>query len=99
MRHRGDTVTKIEILESVWDPAFDGDPNVVEVYIRYLRRKLDAPFGRHAIETVRGMGYRLASDGGDVRQRPRQARTRRWPVAGRRHGARSSPPGSVTRGT
>ncbi|MFC5262096.1 response regulator transcription factor [Kribbella qitaiheensis] len=64
MRHRGDTVNKMEILENVWDPAFDGDPNVVEVYIRYLRLKLDAPFGRHAIETVRGMGYRLDSDGG-----------------------------------
>jgi two-component system OmpR family response regulator len=64
MRHRGDTVSKIEILESVWDPAFDGDPNVVEVYIRYLRLKLDAPYNRHAIETVRGMGYRLAADGG-----------------------------------
>lgn len=44
MRHRGDTVNKMEILENVWDPAFDGDPNVVEVYIRYLRLKLDAPF-------------------------------------------------------
>jgi two-component system OmpR family response regulator len=64
MRHRGDTVSKVEILESVWDPAFDGDPNVVEVYIRYLRLKLDAPFGRRAIETVRGMGYRLDPEGG-----------------------------------
>ncbi len=64
LRHRGDTVSKIEILENVWDPAFDGDPNVVEVYIRYLRLKLDAPFGRHAIETVRGMGYRLDANGG-----------------------------------
>jgi two-component system OmpR family response regulator len=64
MRHRGDIVSKLEILASVWDPAFDGDPNVVEVYVRYLRLKLDAPFGRHAIETVRGMGYRLDSDGG-----------------------------------
>jgi two-component system OmpR family response regulator len=64
MRHRGDVVTKGEILDGVWDPAFDGDPNVVEVYIRYLRRKIDAPFGRHAIETVRGMGYRIDIDGG-----------------------------------
>jgi DNA-binding response OmpR family regulator len=64
MRHRGDTVSKVEILESVWDPAFDGDPNVVEVYIRYLRLKLDTPFGRRAIETVRGMGYRLDPEGG-----------------------------------
>jgi two-component system OmpR family response regulator len=64
MRHRGDTVSKLEILASVWDPAFDGDPNVVEVYIRYLRLKLDAPFDRHAIETIRGMGYRLNPEGG-----------------------------------
>ncbi|GLY17901.1 DNA-binding response regulator [Kineosporia sp. NBRC 101677] len=64
MRHKGDVVTKSEILEGVWDPAFDGDPNVVEVYIRYLRRKIDAPFERRAIETVRGMGYRLSTTGG-----------------------------------
>jgi two-component system OmpR family response regulator len=64
MRHRGDTVSKNEILANVWDPAFDGDPNVVEVYVRYLRRKIDTPFARHAIETVRGMGYRLNPDGG-----------------------------------
>ncbi|HWD81886.1 MAG TPA: response regulator transcription factor [Kribbella sp.] len=64
MRHRGETVSKTEILDSVWDPAFEGDPNVVEVYVRYLRRKLDAPFGRHAIQTLRGLGYRLDPDGG-----------------------------------
>ncbi|MFF0269863.1 response regulator transcription factor [Kribbella sp. NPDC004536] len=64
MRHRGETVSKTEILDSVWDPAFEGDPNVVEVYIRYLRRKLDAPFERNAIQTLRGMGYRLDPDGG-----------------------------------
>jgi two-component system OmpR family response regulator len=64
IRHRGDIVTKTEILDGVWDPAFEGDPNVVEVYIRYLRRKIDTPFQRHAIETVRGMGYRLSTTGG-----------------------------------
>ena len=64
MRHRGDTVSKAEILANVWDPAFEGDPNVVEVYVRYLRRKIDTPFARHAIETVRGMGYRLNPEGG-----------------------------------
>ncbi|GAA3618591.1 response regulator transcription factor [Kineosporia mesophila] len=64
MRHKGDVVTKSEILEGVWDPAFEGDPNVVEVYVRYLRRKIDAPFERRAIETVRGMGYRLSITGG-----------------------------------
>jgi two-component system, OmpR family, response regulator len=57
-------VTKTQILESVWDPAYVGDPNIVEVYIRYLRPKIDLPFDRHAIETVRGMGYRIAADGG-----------------------------------
>jgi DNA-binding response OmpR family regulator len=64
MHRRGDVVTKGQILDAVWDPAFDGDPNIVEVYIRYLRRKIDLPFGRRAIETVRGAGYRLAEDGG-----------------------------------
>ena len=64
LHHRGDVVTKSEILDGVWDSAYEGDPNVVEVYVRYLRLKIDAPFGRAAIETVRGMGYRLAPDGG-----------------------------------
>ncbi len=64
MRHRGDVVTKTQILESVWDSNYEGDPNVVEVYVGYLRRKVDAPFGRQAIQTMRGMGYRLAADGG-----------------------------------
>ena len=64
LHHRGDVVTKIEILESVWDAHYDGDTNVVEVYVGYLRRKIDAPYGRHAIETIRGVGYRLAADGG-----------------------------------
>jgi len=62
MRRNGDVVTKSEILANVWDSAFDGDPNVVEVYISYLRRKVDAPFGRASIVTVRGMGYRVAAD-------------------------------------
>jgi len=43
----------------VWDFAYDGGSNVVDQYVNYLRRKVDAPFGRHDIETVRGMGYRL----------------------------------------
>jgi DNA-binding response OmpR family regulator len=64
IQHRGDVVTKAEILDGVWDPAFEGDLNVVEVYIRYLRKKIDTPFDRHAIETVRGMGYRLSTTGG-----------------------------------
>ena len=64
VRRRGDVVSKAEILDNVWDFAFDGDPNIVEVYIRHLRTKIDEPFGRCAIETVRGSGYRLDPDGG-----------------------------------
>ncbi|TMR92209.1 response regulator transcription factor [Nonomuraea basaltis] len=63
MRRRDEVVSKSEILEHVWD-TFDTDPNVVEVYVGYLRRKIDAPFGRNALQTVRGAGYRLAGDGG-----------------------------------
>ncbi|CAN5206692.1 response regulator transcription factor [soil metagenome] len=64
MRRRGDVVSKREVLDNVWDFDFDGDPNIVEVYVRHLRNKLDRPFGREAIETLRGAGYRLASNGG-----------------------------------
>jgi two-component system OmpR family response regulator len=62
LRHRGDVVTRTEILQNVWDAPSDGDPNVVEVYVGYLRRKIDAPFDRKSIETVRGLGYRLIAD-------------------------------------
>ncbi len=64
LRHAGDVVSKTDILTHVWDAHYDGDPNIVEVYIGYLRRKLDTPFGRRALQTVRGAGYRLAVDGG-----------------------------------
>jgi two-component system OmpR family response regulator len=64
MRHRGEVMSKVEILENVWDAQYHGDENVVEVYVGYLRRKVDQPFGRKAIETLRGVGYRLAADGG-----------------------------------
>jgi DNA-binding response OmpR family regulator len=64
LRNRGHAVTKTAIIENVWDAHFSGDPNIVEVYIGYLRKKIDHPFGRTAIETVRGSGYRLAADGG-----------------------------------
>jgi two-component system, OmpR family, response regulator len=62
LRRRGQAVAKHELLHHVWDAAFDGDSNVVEVYVRRLRRKLDEPFGRAAIQTVRGVGYRIASE-------------------------------------
>jgi DNA-binding response OmpR family regulator len=63
MRRVGEVVSKREVLDHVWDYDFDGDPNIVEVYIRYLRNKIDRPFGRNAIETIRGFGYRVAVDG------------------------------------
>ncbi|GLZ80891.1 DNA-binding response regulator [Actinorhabdospora filicis] len=63
-RHAGRVVPKTEILDHVWDHAYEGDVNIVEVYISNLRRKIDAPFGRAAIITLRGAGYRLAVDGG-----------------------------------
>ncbi|MER7070630.1 response regulator transcription factor [Terrabacter sp. NPDC000476] len=59
MMHVGEVVTKTSILDAVWDPAFDGDVNIVEVYVGYLRRKIDIPFAQASIETVRGVGYRL----------------------------------------
>ncbi|MCK7626045.1 response regulator transcription factor [Streptomyces sp. RS10V-4] len=61
---QGEVVSKADILEHVWDFAYDGDPNIIEVYISALRRKIDAPFGRRSITTVRGAGYRLAADHG-----------------------------------
>jgi DNA-binding response OmpR family regulator len=64
LRRPDEVLPKAEILTHVWDAHYDGDPNVVEVYVGYLRRKIDAPFGRHALQTVRGAGYRLAGDGG-----------------------------------
>jgi DNA-binding response OmpR family regulator len=65
LRRRGHVLSKQTILAHVWgDDEFEGDPNIVEVYIRRLRNKLDRPFGRTAIETIRGAGYRLAADGG-----------------------------------
>ncbi len=59
LRHPGTVLTRSQIIESVWDFAYDAGSNVVDQYVAYLRRKVDTPFGRHDIETVRGMGYRL----------------------------------------
>jgi DNA-binding response OmpR family regulator len=64
LRRAGEVVSKGEILRHVWDAHYDGDSNVVEVYVGYLRKKVDTPFGRRALQTVRGAGYRLATDGG-----------------------------------
>ena len=63
LRRKGDVVSKREILDHVWDYTFDGDPNIVEVYVGHIRNKLDRPFGRASLETIRGVGYRLADDG------------------------------------
>jgi two-component system OmpR family response regulator len=64
LRRKGEVVSKTDIVQHVWDYDFEGDLNIVEVYVRHLRNKLDRPFGRKALETVRGAGYRLAADGG-----------------------------------
>ena len=64
MRHRDEVVAKRDLLEHVWDAHYDGDPNIVEVYVGYVRRKIDAPFGRRSLQTVRGAGYRLVGTGG-----------------------------------
>ena len=59
MRRAGEAVSKADILHHVWDANYDGDANVVEVYVGYLRRKIDAPFEKQSLQTVRGAGYRL----------------------------------------
>ena len=64
MRHPGEVLTRTQLIEHVWDFAYEGDSNVVDVYIRYLRNKVDRPFGRDQIETVRGAGYRLRAGPG-----------------------------------
>lgn len=64
MRKPGQVVAKQDLLEHVWGADFEGDPNVVEVYVGYLRRKIDRPFDRNDIETVRGVGYRIADGSG-----------------------------------
>ena len=64
MRPPGEVVSKTRDLEHVWDFAFDGAPNIVEVYVRQLRQRIDEPFGRHSLQTVRLVGYRLAADDG-----------------------------------
>lgn len=64
MRRAGQVVSKTSLLEHVWDAYDSVDPNAVEVFVSYLRRKIDTPFGRRALQTVRGAGYRLSADGG-----------------------------------
>jgi two-component system, OmpR family, response regulator len=64
MRHPGEVLTRLDLLEHAWDYGYENKSNVVDVYVRYLRAKIDRPFGLDSIETVRGVGYRLRRDGG-----------------------------------
>jgi len=64
LRHAGQALTRLQLLEGAWDMAFESRSNVVDVYVRYLREKVDRPFDRESLETVRGVGYRLREDGG-----------------------------------
>ncbi len=68
MRHPGQALTRTRILEHVWDFAFDGVSNIVDQYMGYLRRKVDRPFGREDLQTVRGVGYRLRDVPASVRE-------------------------------
>ena len=63
MRRSDAIVSKTVLLDEVWGPDFEGDPNIVEVYIGHLRAKIDRPFGRESIRTIRGAGYRIGADG------------------------------------
>ena len=70
MRHPQEVLSRTRILEHVWDFAYEGDSNVVDVYVRYLRQRIDRPFGRSSLETVRGSGYRLKPEGQDAATDP-----------------------------
>ena len=62
MRRPGMTLSRTQLLDGAWDIAFESRSNVVDVYVRYLRDKIDRPFGRSSIQTVRGVGYRLSAE-------------------------------------
>ncbi len=64
MRRRGQILSRAQLLDAAWDMGYERRSNLVDVYVRYLREKIDRPFGRHALETVRGAGYRLREDAG-----------------------------------
>jgi two-component system, OmpR family, response regulator len=64
MRRPGHVLSRLQLLEQAWDYDYEHRSNVIEVYVRYLRRKIDKPFGVQSIETLRGAGYRLRRDGG-----------------------------------
>jgi two-component system OmpR family response regulator len=62
MRHAGDVLSRFDLLEQVWGYEYENRSNIVEVYVRYLREKIDRPFGRNTLQTVRGVGYRVCAD-------------------------------------
>jgi two-component system OmpR family response regulator len=64
MRRADEVLSRYDLLEHAWDFAYENRSNIVDVYVRHLRRKIDEPFGRHSLETIRGAGYRLRADGG-----------------------------------
>ena len=64
MRRPGEVISRLELLEHAWDFGYENRSNVIDVYVRYLREKIDRPFELKSIETVRGAGYRLREDGG-----------------------------------
>ncbi|MEA2467295.1 MAG: two-component system, OmpR family, response regulator [Thermoleophilaceae bacterium] len=64
MRHPGQVLDRLQLLEHAWDYEYENRSNVIDVYVRYLREKIDRPFGVDSLETVRGAGYRLRADGG-----------------------------------
>ena len=64
MRHSGEVLSRFQLLERAWDFEYENRSNVIDVYVRYLREKIDRPFGVKSLETVRGVGYRLREDGG-----------------------------------
>jgi two-component system OmpR family response regulator len=66
MRRPGDVLSRRDLIGHVWDDGFDNDSNIVDVYVANLRNKIDRPFGRTSLETVRGVGYRLADEQRDV---------------------------------
>ena len=76
VRRAGDVVGKLDLVDHVWGEDFHGNPNIAEVYIRHLRRKIDAPYGRQSIRTVRGVGYQLDPDERVVNEPRRSGRTR-----------------------
>ena len=76
MRRPGQALSRLQLLEHAWDFAYENRSNVIDVYVRYLREKVDRPFGASSLETVRGVGYRLREDGDETRSDPAPAHAR-----------------------